>query len=253
MLRGWYEHQQQCRVRHLLAFSAKLAMPQPLLRVKRSKTNQIRKSIRVLLSSRHALVRSGIRALLERVENVKVGEVSNQQQLFSRIEEFNPQVILLDVMSRGLAELESVKEVTQQFPSIGLIALTEEENEVQAVQLVRIGAAGLIARSATGNELALAIKTVAGGENYFSEMLRQAVPKSSETPRASLPRLTSRQCEVLKLIAEGRGMKEIAFRLNISAKTVETHRERIKKRLNIRDLAGLIRYAVRMGVIKLDE
>ena len=249
---NWHEHQEQCRVLSLLAFSSKLAMPQPRLKVKRVRTNRLRK-IRVLLSSHHSLVRSGVSALIERVKKVEVGEVLDHQQILDVIEEFQPDVILLDVMTSGVVELELLKRVTNQFPAIGVIALTERENPVQAVQALSVGAAGLISRNATSNDLALAIKTVAKGENYLSETLRRAVLKHSETPRVFFPKLSARQYEVLKLMAEGHTTKEIALRLHISAKTVETHQARIKKRLNIRNLAGLVRYAVRMGVIKLDE
>ena len=169
------------------------------------------------------------------------------------IEEFKPDVILLDVMTSGVVGLGLLKRVRNQFPAIAVIALTEQENPVQAVQALSVGAAGLISRNATSNDLALAIKTVAKGENYLSETLRRAVLKHSETPRVFFPKLSARQYEVLKLMAEGHTTKEIALRLHISAKTVETHQARIKKRLNIPNLAGLVRYAVRMGVIKLDE
>jgi DNA-binding NarL/FixJ family response regulator len=225
-------------------------MPKPRVLANRARKNQ--KPIRVLFSSQHALVRSGIRVLLERIEKVEVSEVSDNQELLSLIEELNPQVILLDLMTPRLAVLE-LKSITQKFPSARVIALTEEENEEQAVQAIGAGAAGIIARSASSIELRSAIGKVARGETYLSPTLRRAIAKRPETPQAFLPKLTSRQNEVLKMIAEGRGTKEIALRLNISAKTVETHRARIKRRLNIRDIAGLVRHAVRQGLIKLNE
>ena len=191
--------------------------------------------------------------MLERIEEVEVREVSDNEELHSLIEQLKPQVILLDVMTPRLTELELLKSVTQRFPSTRVIALTEQDNEEQAVHAIALGAAGLIARSASSSELRLAIRTVARGDSYLSSALRRAVSKRPETPRAFLPKLTSRQNEVLKMIAEGYGTKEIALRLNISAKTVETHRARIQRRLNIRDIAGLVRHAVRVGLVKLDQ
>jgi DNA-binding NarL/FixJ family response regulator len=213
----------------------------------------VQKSIRVLLSSQQALVRSGIRVLLEQIEEFEVSELSDDQEILSRIEELNPQVVLLDVMTLRLTQLELLRSVTQKFPSTRVIALTEQENEEQAVQAIGLGATGLIARSASSTELRLAIKTVANGETYLSAALRQVVFKHPEIPPAFLPKLTSRQNEVLKMIAEGYGTKEIALRLKLSTKTVETHRARIKRRLNVRDVAGLVRHAVRLRLIKLDE
>ncbi len=232
-----------------------IVMPRPLRpsKARKAKTARVLESTRVVLLSQQQLVRSGIRALLERIEKIEVGEASDSQQIPALIEEFNPHVVLLDVAAPGLAGLALLKQVTQKFPSIYVIALTQNEDAEQAVQALRLGAAGLIARSATTIELQLAIKTVARGEIYLSKILEQAVAKHSETRQTFLPKLTSRQYEVLKMIAEGLATKEIALRLNISAKTVETHRARIKKRTNIRDVAGLVRYAVHIGLTKLDE
>jgi DNA-binding NarL/FixJ family response regulator len=228
-------------------------MPKPRPKAKRAKITQRQQPIRVLFSSPHALVRSGIRVLLERIEEVEVSEVSDNQELHSLIEELNPQVILLDVMTPRSTELEWLTSITQSFPSTRVIALTEQDNEEQAVRAIAVGAAGFIARSASSTELRKAIRTVARGESYLSVPLRRVISKRPETPRAFLPKLTSRQNEVLKMIAEGHGTKEIALRLNISAKTVETHRARIQRRLNIRDIAGLVRHAVRVGLVKLYE
>jgi len=232
-----------------------IVMPKQLRpsKARKAKTARVLESTRVFLLSQQQLVRSGIRVLLERIEKIEVGEASDSQQTLTLIEEFSPHVILLDVAAPGLAGLELLKQVTQKFPSIYVIALTQHEDAEQAVQLLRLGAAGLIAKSATTTELEFAIKTVATGKIYLSKILEQTVANHSGTRQAFSPKLTSRQCEVLKMFAEGLGTKEIALRLNISAKTVETHRARIKKRTNIRDVAGLVRYAVHIGLTKLDE
>lgn len=232
-----------------------ILMPKPLRlsEAKKLKTDLVSGSTRIVLSSHETLVRSGIRALLERIKEVEVREALDNQQLLTLIAGFNPHVVLLDVTTRGLDGLVLLTEVVQRFPSTGALALIQDEDEEQAVLALRLGAAGLIAKSATSTELEFAVKTVARGENYLSKKLEGPALKFSETPKDFWPKLTLRQQEVLKMFAEGQGTKEIALRLNISVKTVESHRARIMTRLNIRDIAGLVRYAIRIGLIKLDE
>ncbi len=221
---------------------------------KRVKAGQAPKPIRVLVSDQHTLDRAGIRALLERIEEVEVAEAADSQQILASIREFDPDVVLLDVPTPGLSGLELLKEVVEKFPSKRVIALSQHETEEQAVHALRLGAAGFIAKSAASTELELAIKAVARGESYLaSELSKQAVLKYLKDPRAFLSELTVRQYEVLKMIAEGHATKEIARRLDISVKTVETHRAQIMERLNIHDIAGLVRYALRMGIVELDE
>jgi DNA-binding NarL/FixJ family response regulator len=232
-------------------------MPKPYLssrtKTKIAKTDQGPKPIRVLLSGQHALVRAGIRALLERIEGVQVAEAADPQ-ILSSIREFNPDVVLLDILRPGLGGLELLKQVVEKFPSKRVIALTHHETEEHAVQALRWGAAGFIAKSAASTELELAIRAVVSGERYLSPQLsKQAILKYLEDPHAYLSELTARQYEVLKMIAEGHATKKIARRLDISVKTVETHRAQIMQRLNIHDIAGLVRYALRTGLVKLEE
>ena len=228
--------------------------PNPLSGSKTVKPGSSPKPIRVLLSGRHALVRAGIRALLERIEHVEVVEAADNRQIFASIGEFNPNVVLLDVPTPGLSGLELLKELVEKFPSTPVLALSQHETEEHAVLALRSGAAGFIAKSAASAELELAIRAVARGERYLaSELSKQAILKYLEDPRSFFSELTPRQYQVLKMIAEGHPTKEIARRLNISAKTVETHRAQLMERLNIHETAGLVRYALRMGLVKLDE
>jgi DNA-binding NarL/FixJ family response regulator len=222
---------------------------------KQVKAKPTPKSLRVLLSDQHALVRAGIRALVERIGQVEViAEASDSQQTLALIKELQPDVVLLDVPTPGLNGLKLLREVVGKFPQVRVIVLTQHENEEQAVQVLRSGAAGFITKSAASAELELAIRAVARGENYLaSELSKHAILKYLEDPRAFLSELTARQCEVLTMIAEGNTTKETARRLNISVKTVETHRAQIMQRLDIYDIAGLVRYALRMGLVKLHE
>jgi DNA-binding NarL/FixJ family response regulator len=212
------------------------------------------KPISVLVSAEHALIREGIRALVEKIAQVEVvSEAAGDRQTFQLITELKPEILLLDISIPSVSALESLKEIIANCPGVRVIILTLQENEEYAVQAFRAGAAGYIPKSAASTELEKAIKTVASGENYLgSELSQQAVLKYLKDPRALLSELTARQREVLKLIAEGHATKEIARRLNISVKTVETHRAQIMDRLNIHDVVGLVRHALRIGLVKLD-
>jgi DNA-binding NarL/FixJ family response regulator len=232
-----------------------MSKPDPSARAKTKtvKADQGPKPIRVLVSGRHALVRAAIRALLERIEEVEASEAADSQRLLARIEQFNPDIVLLDVVMPGSSGLEILKQLAQKFPATRVLFLTENENEEHVVQVLRSGAAGVIAKSAASTELERAIKSLAKGENYVSELLREAILKYSVDPRPFLSELTARQYEVLKMIGQGHNTKEIAQHLKISVKTVETHRAQIMERLNIRDITGLVRYALRTGLVTLDE
>jgi DNA-binding NarL/FixJ family response regulator len=229
--------------------------PYPSSGAQKVKEGQAPKPIRVLVSAQHALVRAGIRALVERIAEVEVvGEAASGLQSLQLIKEQKPEIVLLDLIMPSVSALESLKEIVANFPLVRVIVLALQENEEYAVQAFRSGATGYIPKSAASTELEKAIKAVARGESYLaSELSKQAVLKYLKNPRAFLSELTARQCEVLKMIAEGHATKEIAQRLDISVKTVETHRAQIMERLDIHDVVGLVRYALRMGLVKLDE
>ena len=232
-----------------------MAKPYSSSGAKSVKATQAPNPIRVLVSAEHALIREGIRALVERIAQVEVvAEAAGDQQTLQLITELKPEILLLDISIPTVGALDSLKEIVANCPGVRVIVLTLQENEEYAVQAFRLGAAGYIPKSAASTELEVAIKAVANGENYLaSELSKQAVLKYLKDPRAFLSELTARQAEVLKMIAEGNATKEIAQRLNISVKTVETHRAQIMDRLNIHDIAGLVRYALRVGLVRLDQ
>jgi DNA-binding NarL/FixJ family response regulator len=209
------------------------------------------------LADDHALVRAGIRALLERMDGVRVvGEAGDGLQALALIEKERPDVVLLDLNMPNLSGLEVLKETTQKFAGVRVIVLTVNETEEYAVHALRSGAAGFLPKSAASAELERAIKVVARGEEYLSPgVSQQAILKylKVERPGSLFSTLTIRQREVLQMIAEGQSTKMIAQRLNISVKTVETHRAQLMDRLNIYDVAGLVRYAIKMGLISIDE
>jgi len=216
------------------------------------------KKIRVLLVDDHALVRAGIRALLERVAPVEVvGESGDGHEALGLIEKLRPDVVLLDLTIPGLSGFEVLKITSEKFPKVRTIVLTVHDEEEYAFQALRGGAAGYLPKSAASSELRLAIEHVMGGKKYLSPTVEQKATfeLGKDTPEGPVPlsELTPRQREVLTLIAEGHSTKDIARALNISGKTVETHRAQLMDRLNIHDIASLVRYAIKMGLVSIEE
>jgi DNA-binding NarL/FixJ family response regulator len=210
-----------------------------------------------VLADDHALVRAGIRALLERIQGVKVlAEAGDGREALELIKKLNPDIVLLDIAMPVLSGLDVLREVTASFPQVRAIILTVHETEEYAVYALRSGAAGFVPKSAASEELELALKTVSRGERYLSpEITKHAVLDHAleASARPMSVDLTPRQREVLKMIAKGYSTKDIARSLEISAKTVETHRAQLMDRLQIYDVAGLVRYAIRTGMIKIDD
>lgn len=215
------------------------------------------KPIRVLLADDHALVRAGIRALLDAIEGVEViAEAGDGREALRLIQELQPDNVLLDVTMPGLSGLEVLAETKKCCPDVRVIILTVHDAGEYALQALRAGAAGYLPKSAAANELQLALETVSRGETYVSgEVSRKTLLEFSKgvtEPGQLLARLTPRQREILTLIAEGKSTKEIGHTLNISAKTVESHRTQLMERLDIHEVAGLVRCAIKMGLIKVE-
>jgi len=216
------------------------------------------KSIRVLLADDHTLVRAGFRALLQSLGDVEiVAEAGDGNEALRLIEAHQPDVVLLDIAMPGLNGLEVAARVAQEFPSVRMIMLSMYANEEYVLQALRVGAAGYLLKDAGTSELELAVRAVARGDTYLSPpvskpVIEDYVRRVSSQP-GSLDRLTPRQREVLQLIARGYSTKEIAHTLNISVKTVETHRTQLMNQLDIHDVAGLVRYAIRVGLVLTDN
>jgi DNA-binding NarL/FixJ family response regulator len=209
--------------------------------------------IRVLIADDHRLVRAGIRALLERLPGISVvAEANDGREVLRLIRQHKPHLVLMDIAMPALNGLEATRRVAKRFPEVRVIILSTYGDEEHVCQALHAGAAGYLLKGADLEELELAIRSVAQGETYLSppvskpvimEYLRRTNPDLS--PRE---RLSPRQAEILQLIAEGNTAKQIALELSISVKTVETHRTVLMKRIGVRDLAGLIRYAVKIGL-----
>jgi DNA-binding NarL/FixJ family response regulator len=213
--------------------------------------------IRILLADDHALVRAGIRTLLQSIAGLEVvGEARDGREALGQVAALRPDVLLLDITMPELNGLEVVARVVKDFPGVRVIMLSMHASEEYVWQALRVGASGYLLKDADTAELELAVKAVARGESYLSPAVSKRVigdyirRTGSET--SSLELLTPRQREILKLIAEGKSTKECARILNISVKTVETHRAQLMERLDIHDIAGLVRYAIRVGLARPD-
>ena len=216
------------------------------------------KPIRVLLADDHTLVRAGIRSLLENMEGIEViAEAGDGREALRLVTTHRPDVVLMDIAMPGLNGLEAAARIAKKFPNVRVVILSMHVNEEYVLQALRAGAAGYMVKGADAAELEIAIRAVARGETYLSPMVSKHVVTdyiqriSGETSPLEL--LTPRQREVLQLIAEGYSTKKIARTLKISVKTVETHRMQLMERLDIHDIAGLVRYAIRIGLVKPDQ
>ncbi|MFL5802376.1 MAG: response regulator [Roseiflexaceae bacterium] len=220
--------------------------------------------IRVLLADDHALVRAGISALLQSLPEIEVvAEVEDGREALRLIEALQPDVVLMDIAMPGLNGLEAAARIAKEFPQVRVIILSMHENEEYVLRALRAGAVGYLLKGARIFELELAVTSVAHGETYLSpaaskhvvlDYVQRAgeVPASAERAPHPAERLTPRQREILQLIAAGHTTKEIAQRLDISVKTVEMHRAQLMDRLGIHDIAGLVRYAIRTGLVAPD-
>jgi DNA-binding NarL/FixJ family response regulator len=214
--------------------------------------------IRILLADDHDLVRAGLRALLHVVEGLQVvAEAANGREALRLIDEHRPDVVLMDIMMPELNGLDVTARATAEFPTVRVLILSMNAGEECVLRALRAGAAGYLPKNSSPTELELAIRTVARGELYLGVAIsKQLLVQSLRRPGqaiTSLERLTSRQRETLQLIAEGYSAKEIAQKLNISVRTAELHRAQLMEALDIHDIAGLVRYAMRMGLIVPDS
>lgn len=214
------------------------------------------KSIRTLIADDHALVRAGIRALVEKLKGViVVGEAGRGSEALKLINELKPDLVLLDITMPDGNGFDVLHHVSKNHSEIKIIVLTVHEAGEYAIRALREGAAGFLPKSAASTELEQAIHTVMKGEVYISpETSRKTLLEYGKgvTKRDLLANLSPRQREVLRLIAEGRTTKQIAQVLEISVKTVETHRAQLMERLDIHDVAGLVRYAIIVGLIEVE-
>ena len=220
-------------------------------------TNLESKPVRVLLADDHKLVRAGFRAMLNSLADVEIiGETGDGREALELIQRDRPDVALLDITMPSLTGLEVAKRVANQIEKVRVIILSMHTSEDYIARAVRAGVSGYLLKNADPVELELAIRAAMNGEMYLSPAVsKQLVEDYARRMRqegAPEEQLTTRQREILQLIAEGKATKDIASGLNLSIKTVETHRKDLMARLGIRDVPGLVRYAIRAGIIKAE-
>jgi DNA-binding NarL/FixJ family response regulator len=210
--------------------------------------------IRILLADDHALVRAGIRTLVEKIPNVEVvGEASTGRQALEMVKTRLPNLVFMDIAMAELGGLEALPRITKDFPGVRVIILSAHANEEYVIRALRSGAAGYMLKDAATAELELAITSVSEDKTYLSPSISRPVIDSYLErvggPLSPLEQLTPRQREILQSIAEGKNTKDIASDLDISVKTIESHRLQLMERLNIHDIPGLVRYAIRSGLV----
>jgi DNA-binding NarL/FixJ family response regulator len=217
-------------------------------------------AIRILLADDHSLLRAGIRALLEALSGVEVvAEAADGAEALKLIAMHAPDVAMLDIAMPNLGGLDVAARVAENFPGTHVIILSMHVDEEYIRRAIRSGATGYLLKDSATSELEAAVRTVASGGTYLSPAvsthlvngLQRHDPGKIAAPAADC--LTPRQREVLRMVAEGLTTKAIARVLGISVKTIESHRTQLMERLGIHEIAGLVRYAIRAGLVNSDE
>jgi DNA-binding NarL/FixJ family response regulator len=215
-------------------------------------------TIRVVLADDHAVVRRGVRALLQEAPDIEiVAEAADGHQALASVEAKRPDVLVTDIAMPGLNGLELAKRVARDFPQTRVLILSMHNEKEYATRALAAGAGGYLLKDAGDAECEAAVRAVARGESYLSPSVSGHVVteyvRLAKAEAATADPLTPRQREVLLRIAEGLPTKAIGRRLGISIKTVEAHRGQLMERLGIHDVASLVRYAIRTGLIKPDD
>ena len=216
------------------------------------------KNVRIFLADDHTLLRAGIRSLLEKMPGVEVvGEAADGREALNLVKTLLPDIVLMDIAMAGLNGLEATARIAREFPGVRVIILSMHANEEYVLQTLRAGAAGYLLKDAATAELELAIHAVARNDTYLSPAISKRVVEDylgrTSGEKSPLEQLTPRQREILQLIAEGKSTKEMAFVLGVSVKTVETHRAQLMDRLGVHDVPGLVRHAMRMGLVPPEQ
>ncbi|MDQ5942995.1 MAG: hypothetical protein QG572_1811 [Pseudomonadota bacterium] len=220
-------------------------------------------TIRIVIADDHRLVRAGLCMLLAEMPGIVVlAEAADGREALAACDASEPDLVLMDIAMPNMGGLEALRELRDRHPATRVLMLSMLASEEHVLQALRLGAAGYLLKDAAPAELELAIGAVMRGETWLSSAISRPVVDGYMERVSSHPGkggkehgpglsnvLTPRQQEVLRLLAEGRSTKEIAFQLELSIKTIETHRAQIMERLDVHDLAGLVRYAVRNGII----
>jgi DNA-binding NarL/FixJ family response regulator len=203
----------------------------------------------IILADDHAMLREGIRKIIERIEGALIiGEVNDGLELLELLKKFSPNLVILDISMPNLRGLEAIREIKKTYPQVKVLVLTMHKKKEFLRQALRDGADGFLLKEDAGSELIRAVQTVRDGGKYLSPLL-SGVLTSLAVEEENTEVLTMREREVLKLLAEGKRTIEIAAALYISPHTVRRHRSNIMEKLNIKNLADLVKYAISQSYI----
>jgi two-component system, NarL family, response regulator NreC len=214
----------------------------------------VAKNIRVLICDDHTLFREGIKSLLRNEDSVEVvGEATDGRQAVDRTAALHPNVVLMDISMPDLSGFEATRRLREADESVKVLILTMHDDEELVARCLEAGAAGYIMKDAPASQLIFAIQAVYRGERYLSPgVLGKVVTgyvRNSQRPRTSYDRLSGREREILKLLAEGLSVKEIAALLNLSVKTVDVHKYNLMRKIDVHDRTELIKYAIQKRLI----
>jgi len=214
--------------------------------------------IRVVIADDHTIFREGLCSLLADREDITVvGEASNGREAVEKVESLEPDIVIIDISMPVLNGFEATIQIKRRFPGCKVLVLTMHENPEFVRSILRAGASGYLVKKSAASHLFDAIKAIYRGEAFFSpsvsRMLLEELREHGHEEEYKEPTLTNREREVLQLVAEGHTNMEIADDLCLSVKTVEGHKNNIKKKLGIRDQAGLIKYALSKGIINMEK
>jgi len=207
--------------------------------------------IRIVLADDHALVRQGLKSLLEREGFLVVAEASDGQEVLHHVKSLQPDIVVMDITMPICNGLNAARELTQSFPETKTILLTQHDEDQYVSEALEAGVQGYVLKSQAASDLLQAIQQVSRGQVYLSPGVSRAVMDAYRNKsKKSGDRLTLRERQVLQLIAEGKSTKDIASLLGIGVKTAESHRTRLMQKLDIHETASLVLYAVRHGIVQ---
>lgn len=215
--------------------------------------------VRVLIADDHPIVRKGMRSVLENEPGFKVvGEAEDGTQALEAVENLRPDVLIVDMMMPGHNGLEVIRQAKQYFPALHVLVLSMHKNDAYVAEALNRGASGYILKDTGPTELVEGVKSVISGERYLSKELSEQMVHSynhgaDDFRMDSYETLTNREREILQLAAEGLTSSEIAQRLSISRRTVETHRANLMDKLNLRNQTDLVLYAIKRGILLVEE
>jgi len=218
-------------------------------------------TLRVLIVDDHTIVRQGLRKLLEAEGDIEiVGEASDGREAVTKATDMQPAVVLLDISMPGLNGLEAVRQILKRSPKTRVLVLSMHKNEAYVLQALRNGASGYVLKEAASEEIVTALRALGRGESYLSPSISRVViddylrinSGGESTARSLYESLTAREREIFQLLAEGLKNHEVAERLHVSVKTVETHRAHVMEKLGLNNIAELVKYAIEVGIIQLD-